>query len=156
MHHLLPILKAIADQTRLKLLHMLLTENLCGRALSQRLRISEAAVSQHIKILREVGLVSGEKRGYWTHYTVSKERLGMVADGISGLLKRSAPSLAGCRRFDGTIGIPTTVEARNTGCHTCCGKPERRQGKAAGCRPDSIRRCHGNEVDRDENEGKER
>jgi len=59
MDKLLKGLKALAHETRLRLIHILLTQDLCGRALSGRLGISEAAVSQHMKILKEAGLVAG-------------------------------------------------------------------------------------------------
>lgn len=73
------IFKALADETRFKLLRLLLTHDLCVGALAKQLNISEAAVSQHLKALREAGLVRGEKRGYWTHYAVEKETLHELA-----------------------------------------------------------------------------
>ena len=38
--------------------------------------LSESAVSQHLKVLREAGLVYGVKKGYYTHYCLDKEALG--------------------------------------------------------------------------------
>ena len=43
MNQLLAVLKALSDETRLQLLHLLLTRDLCGKALSKSLGISEAA-----------------------------------------------------------------------------------------------------------------
>ena len=62
--------KALADENRLLLLRLLLRRNCCVRALARQLDISEAAVSQHLKVLREAGLIFGEKCGYFMHYTV--------------------------------------------------------------------------------------
>lgn len=90
MERLLKALKALAHETRLRLIHILLTQDLCGRALSRRLGISEAAVSQHIKILREAGLVAGEKRGYWIHYSVQREVLKQIIGELERLAYRSA------------------------------------------------------------------
>jgi ArsR family transcriptional regulator len=73
------ILKAVADDTRLKIIKLLLLHNYCVGALAKQLDISEAAVSQHIKILKEANLLTGEKRGYFTHYTVNKERLSEIS-----------------------------------------------------------------------------
>jgi len=67
------ILKAIGEENRLQIIRLLLKSNLCVGALARTLNISEPAVSQHLKILREAGLVRGEKLGYWTHYRVEKE-----------------------------------------------------------------------------------
>ena len=82
---LVQIFKVLSDATRFGLLSLLLTHDLCVGALARRLGISEAAVSQHLKQLREVGLVKGEKRGYWTHYAVERNRLNKVAEALTGL-----------------------------------------------------------------------
>lgn len=52
--------KALADENRLLLLRLLLRRNCCVRALARQLDISEAAVSQHLKVLREAGLISAK------------------------------------------------------------------------------------------------
>ena len=67
-------LKALADEKRLKILRMLLNSDLCVGALANHLGVSKPAVSQHLQILRKAGLVKGEKRGYWTHYKVDRQR----------------------------------------------------------------------------------
>ena len=81
------ILKALSDETRFELIKLLLTHDLCVGALAHHLRISEAAVSQHLKLLREAGLVKGEKRGYWTHYMVEKNKLNELAELLRELTK---------------------------------------------------------------------
>ena len=75
MANLLDILKALSDGTRFEILGLLLSEDLCVRGLSRRTGISEAAVSQHLKVLRLAGIVSGEKRGYFVHYSVNRNVL---------------------------------------------------------------------------------
>ncbi len=82
---LVQIFKVLSDTTRFGLLSLLLTHDLCVGALAKRLGISEAAVSQHLKQLREAGLVKGEKRGYWTHYSVERNRLNKLAEALTGL-----------------------------------------------------------------------
>lgn len=86
MNEMLKELKAIADETRFKLLKFLLIKNYCVKALADRLGISESAVSQHLKILREADLVIGEKRGYFVHYSVKKEKLLEIAEYIQELV----------------------------------------------------------------------
>jgi DNA-binding transcriptional ArsR family regulator len=82
---LLPPLKALAHESRLRMIELLLSQSLCVGALAGRLGISEAATSQHLRILRKAGLVRGEKRGYWTHYVVRTEELHRLADRLRGL-----------------------------------------------------------------------
>ena len=79
------LLKAIADETRLKIITLLLSHNYCVRALAKQLEISEAAVSQHLKILREAGLLIGEKKGYFMHYAVNRNVLRDLAHEIHSL-----------------------------------------------------------------------
>ena len=54
-------------------------------ALAHASGLSESAVSQHLKILREAGLVYGVKRGYYTHYGVDKDMLGKIIDELEGM-----------------------------------------------------------------------
>ena len=79
---LLKTLRPLSDETRLKIVQVLLSHDLCVRALAHRLEISESAVSQHLQVLRKAGLVRGEKRGYWTHYSVDRKLLAEVGDGL--------------------------------------------------------------------------
>ncbi|MGD9551600.1 MAG: ArsR/SmtB family transcription factor [Candidatus Caldatribacteriota bacterium] len=82
MVELINILKALSDETRYQLVNLLLKHDLCVGALAARLNISESAVSQHLKILRDAGIVKGEKRGYYTHYYVDQKVLKEAADQI--------------------------------------------------------------------------
>ncbi len=77
--------KALADETRFKLLRLLLRHDLCVGALAHQLGVSEAAVSQHLRLLKTHGLVKGEKRGYWTHYAVQREVLLELSAYLTGL-----------------------------------------------------------------------
>ncbi len=94
------VLKAIADETRMKILSLLLRHNYCVRALARKLELSEGAVSQHLKILRDAGLLIGEKKGYFMHYDVDRGVLHALAAEIDGLasLERElcTPEEGGC------------------------------------------------------------
>ncbi len=82
MNQLLKVLKALADETRMKILTLLLTNDFCVGALARNIGISEAAVSQHLQVLRKAGVIKGEKRGYFTHYYADKEMLKDTANKI--------------------------------------------------------------------------
>lgn len=79
------VLKAIADESRMKILKLLLQHNYCVRAVARKLDISEAAVSQHLKVMREAGLLVGEKKGYFMHYDVNRDVLHNLAKEIETL-----------------------------------------------------------------------
>lgn len=80
---LLEMMKLLADETRFKIVELLLTNDFCVGALARRIGISEAAASQHLQILRKGGLLKGEKRGYWTHYSVDRKVLKQIANLIT-------------------------------------------------------------------------
>ena len=69
------VFKAIGDETRLKILLLLSTKNICAKGIARNLDISEAAVSQHIKILKEAELIVAYKSGYFVMYELNKEIL---------------------------------------------------------------------------------
>ncbi len=82
MEDLSLVLKALADKTRLKIIYLLLEYDFCVGALAKNLGLSEATVSQHLKVLRKAGLVSGEKRGYYTHYDLNKPLFAEAAKAL--------------------------------------------------------------------------
>lgn len=75
MENIVQVFKALGDENRLKILIILSRRRICGKGIARHLGLSEAAVSQHLKILREADLIYGEKRGYYVHYNLKEERL---------------------------------------------------------------------------------
>lgn len=69
------IIHSITDSTRFRLLQLLLEHHYCVKALAKKLGISEPAVSQHMKILKQCGIVKGVKIGYQTHYQIDREKI---------------------------------------------------------------------------------
>lgn len=69
------IFKALSVDTRVQILQLLKQQVLCVGALASRLDVSSAAVSQHLRILRDADLVVPEKRGYYVHYRLNPETL---------------------------------------------------------------------------------
>lgn len=81
------ILKALGDPVRYRLLTLMAEHAYCVRALARQCGLSESAVSQHLKILREAGLVYGVKFGYYTHYRLSCETLEAAVEEIAALTR---------------------------------------------------------------------
>jgi DNA-binding transcriptional ArsR family regulator len=74
------ICSALADPTRILLLYALSEQPRCVNELVQGLEISQPAVSRHLKILRERGLVRAERQGANVMYTLADERLIQALD----------------------------------------------------------------------------
>ena len=75
MNEKVKVFKAIGDETRLKILILLSSKNVCAKGIAKHLEISEAAVSQHIKTLKEANLVIAYKEGYYVMYELNKDVL---------------------------------------------------------------------------------
>ena len=74
------MLKALGEPMRLKIFFSLLERKHCVRSLSRKLGVSEPAISQHMKVMKEAGLVYGEKYGYHTHYLPHQEAVDFLAE----------------------------------------------------------------------------
>lgn len=72
MDNIVQVFKAMGDETRLKILTILSIKRICAKGIAKHLDISEAAVSQHIKVLKDAGLILGEKAGYHVHYHIQE------------------------------------------------------------------------------------
>ena len=75
---------------RLKIYQNLLERKHCVRSLSKKLGISESAISQHMKVMREAGLIYGEKYGYHTHYMPVQETIDSLLEILTQMQKQSA------------------------------------------------------------------
>ena len=74
------VFAAIADPTRRAILHHLIAGELPVMALAQQFDVTLSAVSQHIRILREVGLVESRKAGRERVYRLNADPLRTVAE----------------------------------------------------------------------------
>jgi ArsR family transcriptional regulator len=97
------ILKALSDPTRLRLLRLLSSTSkedfpegchgkpgeplfLCVNAITDHLNVTQSAVSQHLRILRQAGLVRGERRGSFVHYTLDLDGIRRYQTVLSNVL----------------------------------------------------------------------
>jgi ArsR family transcriptional regulator len=146
MTDILSKLKALGDETRFRIINLLLTHDLCVGALAGHLNMSKAAISQHLQILRKAGLVRGEKRGYWTHYSVDKNAIHQIAEDLIKRTDQAPDFRAVCHRSVQDEINTNDMERREFGmCQDCCQQPDRLKGKTEECTPEQIRECHGDE-----------
>ncbi|NOZ84884.1 MAG: winged helix-turn-helix transcriptional regulator [Deltaproteobacteria bacterium] len=67
--------KVLSVDTRVRMIKLLKRRSLCVNALARTLNITPAAVSQHLRVLRDAEIVTAEKRGYFVHYRVNEATL---------------------------------------------------------------------------------
>ncbi len=141
------ILRAIGEENRMQMIRLLLKGDFCVGALARILNMSKPAVSQHLKVLREAGLIRGEKIGYWTHYRVEKQLIQNSSDYLQELIKQK-PDAESTDQF---ICLQKEEnEARQERrslqmCKNCCQQPDKLKTKPGECTPDQIKECHGDE-----------
>jgi DNA-binding transcriptional ArsR family regulator len=70
------LFKVLGVETRVKIIDLLKTEGPLGsKYIAETLGITTAAVSQHLKLLKQAGLVKNERKGYWIPYSIDVEAL---------------------------------------------------------------------------------
>lgn len=101
MSALAETLRVLGDKTRFAIVEGLLSQDLCVGGLARRLGLSEAAISQQLRILRQAGLVRGEKRGYFVHYEVDLDALRAAAADLAELASASRVRCCDCPSHKG-------------------------------------------------------
>lgn len=130
--------KVLGDETRLRLIQLLAGQEagsaLCVGSLAKALDTSASNVSQHLKVLKGLGLVIANRRGYKLHYFLNSEQFNdydcLRAD-IFG------------ETFTKSIN-PIQTEENNMCCKQDkdCSHPEHKQNPKD-CTPEQIEECHG-------------
>ena len=85
------MMKALSDKTRIGILKLLLDHPYCIQQLADIFHISEAAVSKHLKILKEMDLIWSERRGHYVFYKGIPERLEMLTVEIHQFMDMANP-----------------------------------------------------------------
>jgi ArsR family transcriptional regulator len=89
------LFKAVADPVRLRLLSLIACHDggeSCVCDLLDAFDMTPPSVSYHLKILREAGLISSERRGTWVYYRVNPDVMTRMS---AVLVPQSAAALAG-------------------------------------------------------------
>jgi ArsR family transcriptional regulator len=108
------LFKALADETRLRILGLLLTGEVCVCDIHESLKIPQSKASRHLAYLRRVGLVDTRRDGLWIHY-----RLGQLDNPVlSGVVNAVQHALA---HLDSVRKDAQRLQKR-TGC--CVPRPE--------------------------------
>ena len=81
------VLKALADPYRLEILEILSPKIRCNCHLQDQLKIAPNLLSYHLKVLREAGLIEGNKRGRWIDYSLTPEAAEVIAAALPERLR---------------------------------------------------------------------
>ena len=67
--------KVLSVETRIKIIELLKAGPLSVNTIAEALGISQSSVSQHLRILKQAGLVADERKGYHIFYSLNKNKL---------------------------------------------------------------------------------
>lgn len=96
------LFKALADETRLKIIGLLSSGELCACDILKYFNITQPTLSYHMKILTDCGIVNAIRIGAWMHYTLNDDTIKRISEYWS----RCTGEKAGCS------------------CNACCEKSE--------------------------------
>ena len=117
------VFKALADTTRLRILGLLLTGEVCVCHIHEALRIPQPRASRHLAYLRRAGLVETRRDGLWVHYR--------LADSADPVLDTIRQAVAHALTHLGAVRSDADRLRKRTGCclpappgvptFACCG-----------------------------------
>ena len=92
MQDLIKALKAVSDETRLRIMKVLLERECCVCEIMQALDISQSRASRNLGILQDAGFLKARRDGLWMVYSVDWQVVNRYATPLAKLLKGSLAS----------------------------------------------------------------
>lgn len=74
-NEIVEIFKALSVKSRILIIKLIRDKKQCVNAITSKLDISQSAVSQHLKVLRDCNLVMSDRYGSIVHYQLNKEKM---------------------------------------------------------------------------------
>lgn len=77
------VFKALGDETRLRVLHLVRDQEVCVCDLMSLLQLAQGTLSHHLGVLQQVGLVTSRKQGRWNYYqatAAARRPLAMIEE----------------------------------------------------------------------------
>ena len=89
MQDLIKVMKALSDETRLRILNILLEKECCVCEVMQTLDISQSRASRNLGILQDAGFLRTRREGAWIIYSIDLRTTNRYATFLTKLLKDS-------------------------------------------------------------------
>ena len=115
MNKLIQATKAIADENRARMLHLIMQRECCVCEVMAVLGISQTRASRNLSTLHKAGFLQVRKQGLWVYYSVDKESM---ADYLLSLLDSVEQGLSKNKQAQMDIGKLKQTD----GAKICCGK----------------------------------
>lgn len=82
MKNIVDILKALSDETRLRIINLLYVKELCVCDIVETLNVTQTKVSRHLQYLKNAGLVKDRKHAQWVYYSMSRDERMKFLDSL--------------------------------------------------------------------------
>ena len=97
------VIKALGDSTRLKIIRLLASstvDSICVSDLAKRIGITQQATSQHIKILKMVGILEPNKQGFYVYYKINLSNFRKIKADLDQLFEMAFVKCEDCLEKD--------------------------------------------------------
>ena len=126
LHEMEEFFKALADATRLRILGLLLTGEVCVCDIHESLKITQPKASRHLAYLRRAGLVEARRDGLWMHYrlaTLADPVLAAIGDAVRHALTHLEGVHRDAQRLQKRTGCCLPA-SRAVAASTCCAESD--------------------------------
>ena len=89
MRQLVKAFKALSDETKLRVLNVLLERECCVCEVMQALEISQSKASRHLSALYDAGFLKRKKDGLWSLYSIDSESMADYLSELVGAVRKS-------------------------------------------------------------------
>ena len=89
MQDLIKAMKALSDETRLRMLNILLERECCVCEIMQAMDISQSRASRNLRILQDAGFLKAQRHGAWIIYSIDRDTANCYAASLAKLLRDS-------------------------------------------------------------------
>jgi ArsR family transcriptional regulator len=86
---LLKAFRALSDETRIRILKLLLERECCVCEVMQALDISQTRASRNLGLLHDAGFVKSRRDGLWVVYSIDEEGVGRYSTSLLDILRKS-------------------------------------------------------------------
>ena len=122
--------KALADKTRLRILALLASNEVCVCHIHDSLCLSQPTVSRHLAYLRRTGLVTARRDGVWMHYEIARSLdpvIKRIIDAAVDALNQVPATNRDRQQFQRSFGQLYVIDTPAGG--SCCAPREQEDGQ---------------------------
>ncbi|HCL80318.1 MAG TPA: transcriptional regulator [Synergistaceae bacterium] len=114
MHDLVELFKALADETRLRILNLLYERELCVCDVMAVLDIPQSKASRHLIALKRVGLATDRREAQWMYYSLVREKeTRLIEECVVGRLRGDDRYIRDLRLLDDMLNEKECPCGRN-------------------------------------------